>query len=37
MTYDSNPILDFANNYEFPEYSDQEGFHKVVALSLIHI
>ncbi len=31
MTFDSNPILDFANNYEFPEYSDQEGFHKVVA------
>ena len=31
MTYESNPILDFANNYEFPEYSDQDGFHKVVA------
>ena len=31
MTFDSNPILDFANNYEFPEYSDQDGFHKVVA------
>ena len=31
MTFESNPILDFANNYEFPEYSDQDGFHKVVA------
>jgi|TARA_B110000881_G_scaffold32171_1_gene24581 NADPH-dependent glutamate synthase beta subunit-like oxidoreductase len=31
MTFDSNPILDFANNYKFPEYSDQDGFHKVVA------
>jgi len=31
MSFDSNPILDFANNYEFPEYSDQDGFHKVVA------
>ena len=31
MTVESNPILDFANNYEFPEYSDQDGFHKVVA------
>ena len=31
MTLDSNPILDFANEYEFPEYSDQEGINKVVA------
>jgi len=31
MTFESNHILDFANNYEFPEYSDQDGFHKVVA------
>ena len=31
MTIESNHILDFANNYEFPEYSDQDGFHKVVA------
>lgn len=31
MTLDSNPILDFANEYEFPEYSDHEGINKVVA------
>ena len=31
MTSESNPILDFANDYEFPEYTDQEGINKVVA------
>ena len=31
MTLDSNTILDFANEYEFPEYSDQEWINKVVA------
>lgn len=31
MSSKSNPILDFANQYKFPEYTDQEGINKVVA------
>ncbi|NTW49073.1 MAG: NAD(P)-binding protein [Chlorobiales bacterium] len=31
MMIESNPILDFANNYKFPEFSELEGTDKIVA------
>ncbi len=31
MIVESNPILDFANHYQFPEFSEQRGVDKIVA------